>query len=169
MIDRVNRVPWDEDAYLELVRRACFICEVLADNPDYPHHVAHRDERAIVFLSKFPFMRGHVLVAPVDHHEHVIGDFPVEEYLELQRVVHAVGQALPRLVPTERLYVLSLGSQQGNRHVHWHLAPLPPGVPYERQQIAAFSADHGYLEIPPEEMAALATALGEEVASALGR
>lgn len=169
MIDRVERVMWDEDAYLELVRRACFICEVVAGNPDYPHHVAHRDDRAVVFLSKFPFLWGHVLVAPVDHREHVIGDFGVEEYLALQRVVHAVGRALSDLVPTERLYVLSLGSQQGNRHVHWHLAPLPPGVPYERQQIAALSADQGYLRTSPEEMAALAAALGERLTAPPGR
>ncbi|WP_083752448.1 HIT family protein [Saccharothrix sp. ALI-22-I] len=134
-------VAWDEESYLELVRRACFICEMLAGNPDYPHHVAHRDERAVVFLSKFPFMWGHVLVAPVEHREHVIGDFPLDDYLALRRVVHAAGTALTSIVPTERLYLLSLGSQQGNRHTHWHLAPLPPGVPYEQQQFAAFSAE----------------------------
>ena len=35
--------------------------------------------------------------------------------------------------PTERLYLLSLGSHQGNAHVHWHIAPLPPGVPYAKR------------------------------------
>ena len=44
-------------------------------------------------------------------------------------------------MPTERLYVLSPGSQQGNRHVHWHLAPLPPGVPFEQQQLTALDSD----------------------------
>jgi hypothetical protein len=44
-------------------------------------------------------------------------------------------------VPTERLYVLSLGSQQGNRHVHWHIAPLPPGLPFDQQQFAALDTD----------------------------
>jgi hypothetical protein len=52
------------------------------------------------------------------------------------------------LLPTERLYVLSLGSQQANRHVHWHLAPLPPGVPYEQQQTALFAPELGTLDIP---------------------
>ena len=60
------------------------------------------------------------------------------------------------MVPAERLYVLSLGSQQGNRHVHWHLAPLPPGVPYPEQQLAALVMSRGILAIPPAEMAALA-------------
>jgi hypothetical protein len=55
--------------------------------------------------------------------------------------------------------VLSLGSLQGNRHVHWHLVPLPPGVPYEQQQVAALAPDRGYLDIPDEEQADLARRL----------
>jgi diadenosine tetraphosphate (Ap4A) HIT family hydrolase len=130
----------DEQSYLDLVRRACFVCEMLAGNPDYPHHVVHRDDEAVVFLSRFPSMNGHLLVAPVKHREHVVADFPLDEYLRLQTVVHRAGRALTSVLETERLYVLSLGSQQGNTHVHWHLAPLPPGVPYEQQQFAAFTA-----------------------------
>ena len=43
--------------------------------------------------------------------------------------------------------------------MHWHVAPLPPGVPYERQQIHAVMAENGVLEVPPEEQATLATRL----------
>jgi hypothetical protein len=64
-----------------------------------------------------------------------------------------------QVVPTERLYILTLGSQQGNRHVHWHLAPLPPGVPYEQQQTAALDLSKGVLAIPDEEMASLARSI----------
>jgi diadenosine tetraphosphate (Ap4A) HIT family hydrolase len=71
----------------------------------------------------------------------VTGDFDRAEYLALQDVVRRVGEAIRLVVPTERLYVLSLGSQEGNRHVHWHLAPLPPGVPFEKQQLAALNTD----------------------------
>jgi ATP adenylyltransferase len=72
-------------------------------------------------------------VAPKEHRERVVDDFSDDEYPALQRVIHRVGRALSRAVPTERLYVLSLGSQEGNRHVHRHLAPLPPGVPFDKQ------------------------------------
>ncbi|MFK0245976.1 HIT family protein [Amycolatopsis azurea] len=160
-----TRVPWQPDAYLDLVRRACFICELLAGNADYPHHVAYRDEFAIVFASAFPSVLGHFLVAPVVHREHVIDDFTAEEYLAIQAVVHRAGRALGDLVPTERLYVLSLGSQQGNRHVHWHLAPLPPGVPYEEQQAALFAPERGYLDVPDDELADLSRRLGERMAT----
>jgi hypothetical protein len=55
-----------------------------------------------------------------------------------------------------RIYLLSLGSQQGNRHIHWHIAPLPPGVPYEEQQLEALRLDKGALPVPDEELASLA-------------
>jgi ATP adenylyltransferase len=158
-----TRVPWQPDAYLDLVRRACFICELLAGNPDYPHHIAYRDDDAIVFASRFPSVLGHFLVAPVSHREHAIGDFTADEYLAIQRIVHRVGRALPSLLPTERLYVLSLGSQQANRHVHWHVAPLPPGIPYDQQQTAVFDPTRGHLDIPEDTLADLARRLGEQM------
>ncbi len=82
----------------------------------------------------------------------------MEEYLQLQRLIYQAAEAIRHVVPTERLYILTLGSQQGNRHVRWHLAPLPPGVPYEQQQAAAIDISRGVLAIPDEEMASLGTA-----------
>ena len=69
------------------------------------------------------------------------------------------------MVPSERTYVLSLGSQQGNSHVHWHIAPLPPGVPYERQQFHALMAEHGVLAWSPEDAARLAALIREALAA----
>jgi diadenosine tetraphosphate (Ap4A) HIT family hydrolase len=88
----------------------------------------------------------------------VTGDFELEEYLELQAVVHRVGEAIRAVVPTERLYVLSLGSRQGNSHVHWHLAPLPPDVPFEQQQFAALDRND-CLDLSEAELANLAERL----------
>jgi diadenosine tetraphosphate (Ap4A) HIT family hydrolase len=68
---------------------------------------------------------------------------------------------LPGARPTERRYVLSLGSQQGNRHVHWHVVPLPPGVPYHEQQTALFDVRNGWREFPPDELRLLAASVGE--------
>jgi diadenosine tetraphosphate (Ap4A) HIT family hydrolase len=65
------------------------------------------------------------------HREQVTGEFGIEEYLALQHLVYRVGEAVRQELPTERLYIMSLGSQSGNRHVHWHVAPLPPGVAYQ--------------------------------------
>lgn len=62
----------DWEAYHRLARRACFVCELLAGNPEYPHHVVYQDGVAVAFLNRFPLWPGHVLVAPVSHVEGVV-------------------------------------------------------------------------------------------------
>jgi diadenosine tetraphosphate (Ap4A) HIT family hydrolase len=133
----VRRRPVDFEAIRKELAETCFICELVTGNPAFVHHVVYEDEHAIAFLNKYPALYGYVLVAPKEHREQVTGDFSSEEYVRLQEVVHRVGEAVRSAVPTERLYLLSLGSRQGNRHVHWYIAPLPPGVSFDRQQLAA--------------------------------
>lgn len=70
----------------------------------------------------------------------------------------AVG-AVARVVPVERMYCLSLGSQPGNAHLHGHVAPLPPGVPYDWQQHYALMAENGVLDVDDSAQADLARAI----------
>ncbi len=154
----------DIDAYVKRITTGlCFICEMLAGNPDYRHHIIYEDKTAVVFLNKYPILYGYTLVAPRQHREHVTADFTREEYLALQALIYRVAEALRQVVPTERMYILSLGSQQGNRHVHWHLAPLPPGVPLEEQQFEALRMDKGILVLSAEEMAGLAARIRQKM------
>jgi diadenosine tetraphosphate (Ap4A) HIT family hydrolase len=160
-MDKRRRV--DFNAIREELRGRCFICEMLAGNPEYQHYVVYEDERTVAFLNRYPSLYGYVLVAPKDHREQVTGDFSLDEYLHLQAVVHRVGEAICQVVPTERLYVLSLGSQQANRHVHWHLAPTPPGLPFEQQQLAALDSNI-VLDLTQAEQADLASRLRDACA-----
>jgi diadenosine tetraphosphate (Ap4A) HIT family hydrolase len=153
----------DWDAYLADVRSTCFICELVAGRR--PHHVVYEDDFAVAFMNRFPTLRGQAIVAPKEHREQVTGDFSEEEYLRLQSLVRRVGEAVRRVFPTERLYVLSLGSQDGNRHVHWHVAPLPPGVPFEDQQAEALRAQRGVLDLSDADQAADAAAVRRVFAS----
>ena len=163
----MRRRPIDMDAYVRSAQSdGCFICDIVAGRPGHRHHVVYEDEGAIAFLNRFPVLLGYTIVAPRRHREQVTGDFGEEDYLALQRVVRRVGEALRRVVPMERLYVLSLGSQQGNRHVHWHLAPLPPGVPYEEQQLAALALARGVLDLTEAELSSLAERLRRELDAA---
>jgi diadenosine tetraphosphate (Ap4A) HIT family hydrolase len=151
-----ERQPFDMDGYVQRIQTGpCFICEMVAGRRA-GNHVIYEDDTAIVFLNKYPVLYGYTLVAPRAHREQVTGDFPLDEYLALQRLIYRVGEAVQQVVPTERLYILSLGSQQGNRHVHWHIAPLPPGVPFAEQQLEALHVQNGVLPLTDAEMAALA-------------
>ena len=151
-----DRTSFDLDAYIERIQNnPCFICEMVAGRLN-GNHVIYRNDEYIAFLNKYPTLYGYVLVAPVSHREQVTGDFTMEEYLSLQRGVYRVAEAVRRTVETERVYLLSLGSQQGNRHVHWHIAPLPYGIPFKEQQLEALRSDNGILNLPDGEMADLA-------------
>lgn len=151
-----KRNSFDLDAYIHQIQtRPCFICEMAAGRLE-GNHVIYRDEVYIAFLNKYPVLHGYALVAPVTHKEQVTGDFTLDEYLTLQRGVYRVAEAVRRSLAPERVYILSLGSQQGNRHVHWHIAPLPSGVPFKQQQLDALRAENGILQIPEGEMAMLA-------------
>ena len=156
-----GRRPFDVESYVARVRGGpCFVCALVRGDPAQTEHVIARTETAVAFLARWPTQRGYALLAPLEHREDVVADFTLDEYLDLQAQVHRLGRAVAAAVPTERLYVLSLGSRQGNAHVHWHVVPLPPGVPYEEQQYAALDAERGgWLDLPDDELAALAAAI----------
>jgi len=97
---------------------------------------------------------GYTIVAPRAHVVDVTCDR--ELFRRVTDVMHDVAEALKVTVPTERIYLMSLGSHQGNAHVHWHVAPLPPGVPYERQQFHSVMVENGILDVTREEQGALA-------------
>jgi diadenosine tetraphosphate (Ap4A) HIT family hydrolase len=163
-----KRIAFDVDAYEQRVRGGpCFICALAAGDAEYrrTNVMVHEDAEVLVFLNRYPTLRGYTLVCPRRHVERVVGDFTEAEYLQLQRWVYRVGRAIEQAVQTERLYVLSLGSQQGNRHVHWHLAPLPPGVAYRDQQLAAVAMSRGILPISSQEARKLADQIGEKLFS----
>jgi diadenosine tetraphosphate (Ap4A) HIT family hydrolase len=124
-----ERYQPDLDAYETRVRtEPCFICGIVSRDPDFPkHHVLYEDDAVIAFLNRHPTQYGYTLVAPNEHEEQVADDFTLEEYLGLQRVLHRVAEAVREEVGADRVYLLSLGSNEGNAHVHWHVVPLPLG------------------------------------------
>jgi len=152
-----RRVPFDLAAYTRRSREGpCFVCAILAGHPDYPHHDVYQDDDTIAFLTRHPTLLGYCIVAPTRHVESWVHDLSDDEFAAFQLVVRRVARAVAAVVPTERMYSLSLGSQQGNAHLHWHVAPLPPGVPYHQQQFHALMSENGVLDVDDASQAALA-------------
>ena len=141
----------------------CFVCEMANGYFRFPENVIREDDETLVVLDGYPRAYGYTLVAPKQHREQVTGDFSMEEYLELQRLVYRVSEAIREEVGAERMYIYTFGSNQGNSHAHWHVVPLPAGVPYDEQQGAWASWSKGVLRIPKEEMASLAQRIGRRV------
>jgi diadenosine tetraphosphate (Ap4A) HIT family hydrolase len=143
------------------VAKGCFICRLVQGDATLPpHQIVWQNKEAIAFLNRFPPVWGSTLVAPKVHREQVSGDFTLHRYLALQRIVHAVAEAVRLTLEPDRVYVLSLGSQQAVAHVHWHVVPCPPGLAYEEQQFALFDVEErGTVQFSAEEGAALVAQL----------
>jgi diadenosine tetraphosphate (Ap4A) HIT family hydrolase len=156
-----ERVPMDLAAYeRRILSGTCFVCGIVSGDPHYDHEqVVFEDDAHIAFLDRYPTVYGKVLVAPKTHIEHVVGELRREAFLELLAVVHRVARAVEQVAPSERTYLLSLGSQQANAHVHWHIAPLPPGTPLERQQFHALMLENGVIPWSAAQAAELAAKL----------
>src|SRR5919106_23373 len=158
-----DRMHFDLDAYIEKIQSSpCFICEMTAGRLN-GNHVIQQSDDFIIFLNKYPVLYGYVLVAPARHKQQVTGDFSLDEYLALQQIVYRTAEAVRKTINTERVYILSLGSQQGNSHVHWHIAPLPFGVPFKEQQLEALKVENGILDIPDDEMENLARQIRKNI------
>jgi diadenosine tetraphosphate (Ap4A) HIT family hydrolase len=164
MEERFERHHPDMEAMHRRFRtQPCFVCRLAAGERTVPRNVFCEDDGAIVFLDSYPRAYGNSLVAPKEHKEQVTGDFSLDEYLDLQRLVYRVTEAVREEGGAKRMYLYTFGSNEGNAHVHWHIVPLPPGVPYDKQQGAWASWSSGVLEIPQEEMASLAARIGSRL------
>lgn len=117
--------PWTWGAYEARVRNGpCFICAFVTGEPG--HVTVYEDDQHTAFLDRYPTVHGKVLVAPKAHIEHVVRELEEPAYLALMSVVRRVALAVEAIVEPKRTYLLSLSSQQGNAHLHWHIAGLPP-------------------------------------------
>ena len=160
----MERRPMDLQAYEVRARSGpCFICSFLARHPGYRHEMVYEDHDHVAFLDRWPTLPGKVIVAPKAHLEHVVRDLEENAYTRLMLVVRTVALAVEAVVRPERTYLLSLGSQQGNAHLHWHIAGLPPGVPYEQQQYHALMTENGVLATTPEHTADIAKQIQEAI------
>ena len=160
----MRREPMDLAAYEARARRGpCFVCAFLAGDPGYEHELLLDDGDHVAFLDRYPTLPGRTILAPRAHVEHLFRDLDHDAYLRLQDAVYRVARAVEKAVASERTYVLSLGSQQGNRHVHWMVAPLPPATPYERQQYHALMAENGTIAMSTAQATALAGRIREHL------
>ncbi len=161
------KIPFDVDAYSRRSRTGpCFVCALVAGEPGAGHPVIYSDDDFIGFLTRYPTLPGYSLVAPKRHVEDWVDDLAEDEFLRMQTVVRRVAVAIKAVLPVERVYSLSLGSREGNAHLHWHVAALPPGVPYEEQQYRALMAEHGILAVSDAGQKALAGRIREHLAAA---
>ncbi|WP_236655469.1 HIT family protein [Streptacidiphilus carbonis] len=162
----MDRHPMDMATYSEqAVNGPCFICRMLAGDPDYAHEVVYQDADHVAFLDRWPVLPGKLLVCPRAHLEHCVADLTAPAYQRMMQAVRLVALAAEDVLPGERTYLFSMGSQAGNAHLHWHIARLPEGVPYEQQLFEALKFENGVLMPTAAESADLAARLRAAIAA----
>jgi len=163
----VERQTMDLEAYSARARSGpCFVCALVEGHPDYAHETILEDREHVAFLDRWPTVPGKVLVAPKRHVEHVVRDLDEAAYVRLMRFVRVIAQAVESVLSVERTYLYTLGSQQGNAHLHWHIAGLPPEVPYEHQQFHALMTENGVLAELTYDAVGIAQQLRRAIAKA---
>jgi ATP adenylyltransferase len=104
----------------------CFICQALSRKEDRESLVLLREGSVAVFLNRFPYNNGHLLVAPQAHKAR-LEDLSAEDNLDLIQTIQKMTGALDALMKPDGYNIgLNLGKAAGAGlpgHLHWHIVP----------------------------------------------
>ncbi|MFZ6708129.1 HIT family protein [Undibacterium sp. TC9W] len=104
-------------------KHECVFCEIL--NGRSAASVVYRDEQCIAILDAFPLTRGHLLVIPRQHQQH-IEDLPEETVAYLFAMASRFSSALRLGGESNATAVLLNNGKAANQHVaHVHLHVIP--------------------------------------------
>jgi len=106
--------------------QACFICRGLESTADRQNLVVLKTPLSVVYLNRYPYNNGHLLVAPRAH----VGRFEelsAEDISDSMRTLQRMIRELDRLIQPDGYNVgLNLEKAAGAglpHHLHWHLVP----------------------------------------------
>jgi ATP adenylyltransferase len=104
----------------------CFFCRGLAGEDDRANLLVWRRPASCVFLNRFPYNNGHLLVASLAHRGS-LEEFEGKELSEPIETVRLVTGVLDRLLRPQGYNIgLNLGRTAGAGvpgHLHWHIVP----------------------------------------------
>jgi len=123
--------PWraqyirDSSAPAE-AKAGCFLCRGLASGEDRDNLLAWRRPDSAVFLNKFPYNNGHLLVAPLVHRG-TLAELEGPALTEPIETIRLVVRVLDRMLGPQGYNIgLNQGKSAGAGlpgHLHWHVVP----------------------------------------------
>lgn len=126
--------PWraqyikDSSAPSSAGDQGCFLCRSLAEDPssDRSNLLAWRGSHSAIFLNRYPYNNGHLLVSPLVH-QGTLGGLEGADLTEPLETVRRAVAALDRIFRPQGYNVgLNLGKSAGAGlpgHLHWHVVP----------------------------------------------
>jgi len=119
--------PW-RMAYIENqnTESGCFLCGAINSEDDDRWLVICRKETAFVILNRYPYINGHMLIAPYDHTS-TIENLPEKTLSELMQLTSKAMRVLRAVYEAESFNVgMNIGAAAGAGladHVHIHILP----------------------------------------------
>lgn len=120
------RAQYIQDSSARPDSGGCFLCRGLAGEDDREALLVWRRPASAVFLNRYPYNNGHVLIAPLVH-KGTLGELEGPELHEPLETVRTVIRVLDRMLRPQGYNVgLNLGRSAGAGlpgHLHWHVVP----------------------------------------------
>jgi ATP adenylyltransferase len=115
--------PWRMDYILDDKAQGCIFCQALDEKDDL---TLYKGSTCMVVMNKFPYINGHLLVAPCRHLAR-LDELDQEEMGKLLRLVEqSVGILKKEMNPDGFNVGLNLGKVAGagvEEHLHFHIVP----------------------------------------------
>jgi ATP adenylyltransferase len=104
----------------------CFLCRGLAESDDRANQIALRTPHSAVFLNRYPYNSGHLLIVPRAHKAE-LEELTAEELLDTMETIRRSIATLRELMRPDGFNVgVNLGRAAGAGvpgHLHWHVVP----------------------------------------------
>ena len=101
----------------------CLFCKII--NQDIPSYKIYEDEHTYAFLDIFPMSKGHTLVVPKLHSEHVL-EAPSEAIVQCFDTIKAITNHYDHVLHATGYNIVSNvheSSGQSVFHTHFHIIP----------------------------------------------
>jgi ATP adenylyltransferase len=104
----------------------CLFCGLATQEPSPESLILERAGQSLLVMNAFPYTSGHLMVAPLRHHDSLLGD-DVESRAE---ILAALARGRRALEASHAPHGFNLGVNLGRAagagvvgHIHWHLVP----------------------------------------------
>ncbi len=115
--------PWRMEYILDTKEEGCIFCQALDDKDEL---TLYKGSSCMVVMNKFPYINGHLLVAPRRHLSRLDELDQAEMGKLLKLVEQSVGILKKEMIPDGFNVGLNLGKVAGagvEEHLHFHIVP----------------------------------------------
>ncbi len=118
--------PWRLEYILSEKPTDCVFCTRIEQDQDEPNLILYRGKKAVVFLNKYPYNNGHLMVMPY-RHTALLDELDEAQMLEMFELVRLCCKTLTKTMQPDGFNIgINLGDVAGagiRDHIHIHVVP----------------------------------------------